>query len=174
MKNRNKTNQPSVYVADGRCGRATYIAWNFLITFIMFVCFAIVIAIYWSSISVLFTINEATPETADQIMNAIAPINAFGSLINFIFMYFMFVFSIKRLHDFNKSGWFSLFNLIPIVNLFFIAWLSMNIGDEGRNSFGDPRPTKGWEYALAWVSIIFTSLIGIGLIIALVQIFKFL
>ena len=99
MKNRNKTNQPSAYVADGRCGRATYIAWNFLITLIMFVCFAIVITIYWSSISVLFTMNEATPETADQIMNAIAPINAFGSLINFIFMYFMFVFSIKRLHD---------------------------------------------------------------------------
>ena len=174
MKNRNKTNQPSAYVADGRCGRATYIAWNFLITLIMFVCFAIVITIYWSSISVLFTMNEATPETADQIMNAIAPINAFGSLINFIFMYFMFVFSIKRLHDFNKSGWFSLFNLIPIVNLFFIVWLSMNIGDEGKNDFGYPRPTKKWEYILAWISIIFTSLIGLGLIVALVQVFKFL
>ena len=100
MRNRNKTNQPSAYVADGRCGRATYIAWNFLITLIMFVCFAIVITIYWSSISVLFTMNEATPETADQIMNAIAPINAFGSLINFIFMYFMFlkVFLFQNLH----------------------------------------------------------------------------
>ena len=174
MKNRNKTNQPSAYVADGRCGRATYIAWNFLITLIMFVCFAIVITIYWSSISVLFTMNEATPETADQIINAIAPINGFGSLINFIFMYFMFVFSIKRLHDFNKSGWFSLFNLIPIVNLFFIVWLSMNIGDEGKNDFGYPRPTKKWEYILAWISIIFTSLIGLSLIVALVQVFKFL
>ena len=174
MQNRNKTNQPSAYVADGRCGRATYIVWNFLITLIMFICFAIVITIYWSSISVLFTMNEATPETADQIMNAIAPINAFGSLINFIFMYFMFVFSIKRLHDFNKSGWFSLFNLIPIVNLFFIVWLSMNIGDEGKNDFGYPRPTKKWEYILAWISIIFTSLIGLSLIVALVQVFKFL
>ena len=174
MKNRNKTNQPSAYVADGRCGRATYIAWNFLITLIMFVCFAIVITIYWSSISVLFTMNEATPETADQIINAIAPINAFGSLINFIFMYFMFVFSIKRLHDFNKSGWFSLFNLIPIVNLFFIVLLSITIGDEGKNDFGYPRPTKKWEYILAWISIIFTSLIGLSLIVALVQVFKFL
>ena len=174
MQNRNKTNQPSAYVADGRCGRATYIAWSCLITLIMCGCFAIVITIYWSSISVLFTMNEATPETADQIINAIAPINAFGSLINFIFMYFMFVFSIKRLHDFNKSGWFSLFNLIPIVNLFFIVWLSMNIGDEGKNDFGYPRPTKKWEYILAWISIIFTSLIGLSLMVALVQVFKFL
>lgn len=170
MNNRNRSEQPSPYVADGRCGRATYIAWNFLITLGAIACFALVIVIYWSSIRGIFNITDASP---DQIMDAIAPINAFGSLINFVFMYFIFIFSIKRLHDLNKSGWLSLLNLIPIVNLFFAVWLSINIGDERRNDFGYPRPTKGWEYTLAWISIILTSLIGLGLIGALLQVLRF-
>ena len=163
----------SPYVADGRFGRASYIAWNFLISVIMLLCFASVIAIYWSSISTLFNMPEATPESAEQIMDAIAPINAFSSLINFIFLYFIFVFSIKRLHDLNKSGWLSLLNLIPIINLFFAVWLSVSVGNEGKNDFGYPRPAKNWEYTLAWISIVIMSLAGLALLVALIQVLRY-
>ena len=33
------------------------------------------------------------------------------------------ILHIKRLHDVNLSGWFSLINLIPIINIFFFLFL---------------------------------------------------
>ena len=48
--------------------------------------------------------------------------------------------SIKRLHDRDKSGWFYLLNMVPLINIW--VWVEMYIlgGTEGENQFGpDPR-----------------------------------
>lgn len=51
-----------------------------------------------------------------------------------------FLVYIKRLHDMDKSGWFSLLMLIPVVNIavgFF--WLGFVKGTDGPNQYGaDP------------------------------------
>ncbi|MEN9921365.1 MAG: hypothetical protein RLZZ517_343 [Candidatus Parcubacteria bacterium] len=37
--------------------------------------------------------------------------------------FYLFVFSIKRLRDLNRSPWFCLLILVPVFNIFFIATL---------------------------------------------------
>lgn len=171
--NQKTTDTRKIYEADGRFGRATYIAWNFIIFLISFVCLLLLIGVYWQDIYAVFSLDTYDNDDAIIMINkAIEPINAFASLINFVYLYFMFVFSIKRLHDLNRSGWMSLLNMIPLVNLFFAIWLSAAIGTEGRNQFGYPRPTEKWEYFLAWFSIFFMILFGIAFIILISQLFS--
>lgn len=47
--------------------------------------------------------------------------------------------SVKRLHDLDKSGWYFLVYLIPIVGSFFIFYLWFAKGIEGDNQYG-PDP----------------------------------
>lgn len=44
---------------------------------------------------------------------------------------------VRRLHDVNKSGWWILLKIIPILNLLLIYWL-IKKGDEKFNQFGTP------------------------------------
>jgi len=164
------TDTRKIYEGEGRFGRASYIAWNFIIFIISMICFAALIGAYWADIYKIFSLSSYDNyETIVMIQEVIAPINAFVSLINFVYLYFMFVFSIKRLHDLNRSGWMSLLNIIPLVNLFFAVWLSAAVGSKSQNNFGSPRQTKPWEYYLAWFSIFFMILFGIGFIVLILQ-----
>ena len=45
----------------------------------------------------------------------------------------------RRLHDTDKSAWWVLLSVVPVLNLAYLAWLLTN-GDRGRNRFGpDPK-----------------------------------
>ncbi|MBQ4405278.1 MAG: DUF805 domain-containing protein [Selenomonadaceae bacterium] len=47
--------------------------------------------------------------------------------------------SIRRLHDLNKSGWWLLLFLIPLVDIFFLVYIFVIPGTGGRNRYGaDP------------------------------------
>jgi uncharacterized membrane protein YhaH (DUF805 family) len=48
--------------------------------------------------------------------------------------------SVRRLHDMDKSGWWILLSLIPIVNLILLYWFCKR-GDPGLNRFGSPSTT---------------------------------
>lgn len=48
---------------------------------------------------------------------------------------------VRRLHDTNRTGWWLLMNLIPIIGLFFAIILAYRKGDKGENRFG-PNPKK--------------------------------
>ena len=51
-------------------------------------------------------------------------------------------FSAKRLRDFNTGGEWSLFILVPLVNIVYILVLLVHPGDRGANEYGDrERPT---------------------------------
>ena len=43
---------------------------------------------------------------------------------------------VRRLHDLDKSGWFYLLALIPLVSLILLVWFCMK-GTDGPNRFGD-------------------------------------
>jgi uncharacterized membrane protein YhaH (DUF805 family) len=50
--------------------------------------------------------------------------------------------SIRRLHDTNKSGWFLLIGLIPVLGgIILIVFMAMD-GDPGDNQYG-PNPKAG-------------------------------
>ena len=52
-----------------------------------------------------------------------------------------FATQVKRWHDLDKSGWFLLLNIIPLVNLFVLLYIGFAKGSEGPNRFG-ARPMK--------------------------------
>ena len=51
----------------------------------------------------------------------------------------MIIVSIKRLHDMNRSGWFVLIAIIPIIGLIAVIWMGVVKGIDGDNQYGkDP------------------------------------
>lgn len=46
---------------------------------------------------------------------------------------------VRRLHDINKSGWFLLVALIPIIGVIWLIILFAKEGDQGENQYG-PNP----------------------------------
>lgn len=44
----------------------------------------------------------------------------------------------RRLHDINKSGWWQLLYLIPLVGLAVMIYFLVQKGEEGANRFGPP------------------------------------
>lgn len=51
--------------------------------------------------------------------------------------------SVRRWHDLNKSGWWVLINLIPILGwIYTIFMLGFMPGDQGTNAYGPP-PKEG-------------------------------
>jgi uncharacterized membrane protein YhaH (DUF805 family) len=49
---------------------------------------------------------------------------------------------VRRLHDTNKSGWWVLLSLVPVLNIAYLVWLATD-GDKGDNRFGkDPKGRK--------------------------------
>ncbi len=45
---------------------------------------------------------------------------------------------VRRLHDINRSGWWMLIILIPLIGGLFLLWWCVKKGDEGDNDFGPP------------------------------------
>jgi uncharacterized membrane protein YhaH (DUF805 family) len=69
--------------------------------------------------------------------------------------------TIQRCHDFDSSGWWSLFGLIPLVNLFF--WFKA--GTVGPNRFGNQTPPNGTLSII--IAIFFPVLIVVGIVAAI-------
>lgn len=52
----------------------------------------------------------------------------------------------RRLHDTDRSGWWQLIGLLPIVGLLVLIWFCVQRGTEGANRFGEapmPMPKHG-------------------------------
>jgi uncharacterized membrane protein YhaH (DUF805 family) len=45
--------------------------------------------------------------------------------------------SVRRLHDINRSGWWILISLIPVVGWIIILIWAIQKGDESANDFGE-------------------------------------
>ena len=57
----------------------------------------------------------------DEIQNLLVILSVLAFALVALWSYW--VLYIKRLHDINLSGWFSLINLIPVLNFFFFFFL---------------------------------------------------
>jgi uncharacterized membrane protein YhaH (DUF805 family) len=49
--------------------------------------------------------------------------------------------SIRRLHDTNRTGWWLLIWLIPLIGLIVLLVFYLQRGDDGENRFGPPSET---------------------------------
>lgn len=65
------------------------------------------------------------------------------SIIAFIVWVAGISISVRRWHDMNKSGWWVLINIIPILGwIYSLIMLGFVSGDQGHNSYGPP-PREG-------------------------------
>lgn len=58
-------------------------------------------------------------------------------LVSMVSMVFHVIIGIKRLHDFNASGLFAIFFVIPVINFFAAILIGLIPGSPGPNRFGE-------------------------------------
>jgi len=59
-------------------------------------------------------------------------------IVSLIFLIPSLAVSARRLHDINKSGWWILIALIPIIGTIWFLILTIKEGDKTENKFGSP------------------------------------
>lgn len=143
--------------ASGRFGRLAFAAWTLLGGIVCLIAFAALVAIWFVVVP-----DEGSPAMWFFALLAI--------VFYVVIVYFNFVFTIRRLHDCNKSGWLSLLYLVPLLSLFFMLYLFCARGSEGANQYGLPYITQGWEKIMGWIYLIILPLaflLGIAAAIAI-------
>lgn len=147
--------QDSPFKANGRFGRLSYAAWTFLFTLTLAAVVLLIIFTFG------LTQNEGTSGFTAPDIVAIAILYIVG-------IYISFVFTIRRLHDRNNTGWLSLLMLVPVVNIGLAIYLFCAKGTEGPNDYGPKRPTPSWERVLGWIYIVIIPLAFVfGVIVAM-------
>lgn len=139
--NSNFQTNDSALSSSGRFGRMSYLGWSFLSALVFFIVAIVVVVLMVGT----------NPESISGLS---IPAMIIFLVLYIAFFYFTFVFTIRRLHDKNQSGWLSLVMLVPLINFFFLVYLCCAKGDAGTNNYGAPRVTKTWEKVLAWIYII--------------------
>ena len=66
-------------------------------------------------------------------------LSPFGLILVLASFFGSICITVRRLHDLNKSGWFSLVSFIPYVNFIFALYVLLAKGTDGVNKYGrDP------------------------------------
>lgn len=84
-----------------------------------------------------------------------------------LFFYFAIIglsLVVRRLHDINKSMWYSILLYIPLINFLFFLYLSFAKGDEKNNDYGPPPFSKsfGLSFGLNELKEIYMGSLGYG------------
>lgn len=164
------TTPTSIWTAKGRLSVLSYLGQSFLLLLAVMVITLVIgaiVAALGGGMGALSGIDSAPDFSNPAVLIAAA---LFIPLF-LIFMYIGFCLMIKRLHDRNHSGWWSLalfiVGLIPIVGLISLIgyiYVFFFPGQKHSNNYGGPRPTKGWEKVLGVLYILFIVVaIGAGI-----------
>ena len=149
------TYQPKLFAMDGRIGRLRYLAYLMGVSILLGFGAILVVLLMSQVLGV-----EEVGSTAIMVL-AYIPI-----------LVLSFVIVIRRLNDMNKSGWLSLLNLIPIVNIGMALWLLFGSGDEGANQYGPPPCKNTTGVIVACIApLVFAVVVGVmaGSFVAMMQ-----
>lgn len=111
-----------LFTARGRTGRSTY-----------WLKFLLPLTVIYSCL-VLVDAAVGTWDAKERV-GLLATVFGLSSLYSFVAV------SVKRCHDRERSGWFFLVSLIPVVNLWALVELGLLPGTAGPNRYGLPRPS---------------------------------
>ena len=141
---------------QGRLGRLSYIAW------LMILICATFIGSGFFDLS-LGLLSFALPEhLLDQaFLYVFSGLNGIWFLIS---TYFALVLIIRRLHDTNHSGWWSLLTLLPFANVVLFFYLVLKAGDPQINPYGAVRNTLPLEKVMAWLGILMWIMLAMFLL----------
>jgi len=91
---------------------------------------------YWFFTLFMFVINLIASVIAGASLGVLAVLPMILTIALFLPS---LAVSIRRLHDLDKSGWWILIILIPLVGVLILLWWFCQRGSEGQNMFGsDP------------------------------------
>lgn len=161
--------ETSIWSARGRLGRLAHLGQVFLMMIISF----LVMGLGFFLISMAAGgIEGLNPETLDPSLFS-SPLAIVGGVLLFVFfVVFMYIYVcllIKRLHDRNHSGWWSLLlivlSAIPLIGLigligYLYVWFAP--GNKHSNRFGGQRTTKGWEKVMGIIYIVLMVVLFVG------------
>jgi len=114
--------EPQLLALHGRIGRVRYIA--FAISFLIAILFGL--RMFFGMVSALL------------LRFSFALTIGVGLLPYLLVTVLGFVYARRRLNDMNRSGWWSILYLVPVVGLGLLLWLLCAPGDDGPNDYGPP------------------------------------
>ena len=148
---------------SGRIDRTRYLVFSIGISVVFYISAALLSAVLLPL--ELFLEDETKRAMSMTIFSLI--------IIPIILLFFLFMLSlsIRRIHDFNYTGWLCLLILLPIVNILFSLMLFALPGTQGTNRFGyqpppTSRPMKITAYIFILLVIIITFLSGLPFILS--------
>jgi uncharacterized membrane protein YhaH (DUF805 family) len=167
----------------GRFGRLSFVAWSLVTTLI----FGIIAGVFFIYIKSQGALNNGLSHIFENL--SITSI-IIGAIFYILFVYIGIVFSIRRLHDINLSGWWilvaELANIHQIlkylhisgysvlsglslaIGCIFSIYLFFAKGSAGPNRFGAQRPTPQWEKILGWIYVaIIPTVLTLGIVAAI-------
>ena len=111
--------EPSIIAFDGRIGRLRYLAYSF----------GTQMALSILILPIIFILGLAE--------DSVIGMGALGLIYLGTFV-LMVMYGKRRLNDLNRSGWWVLLFLVPLVNLILGIYVLFFPGTEGSNNFGPP------------------------------------
>lgn len=107
---------------NGRINRSTYWTCTLSLCVILFIVYGFFLMIARVSSSNLFSFGAAS---------------FLLSLISLLFVWPGLALSVKRCHDRDKSGWFFLVSLVPLLGIWYIVEIFFLKGSAGINQYGE-------------------------------------
>lgn len=108
-----------IFTTDGRLNRLRYLKYQ----------------VFWSlTVAIVGFIGGFVTSDAESILITVP-----ARILSLVGSIGGIMLTVRRLHDLDKSGWFILLALVPIVNMFFAIYVLFFKGTDGSNRFGaDP------------------------------------
>ncbi|WP_428244037.1 DUF805 domain-containing protein [Gynuella sp.] len=121
-----------------RIGRIRYLAYLMVASLIFYLAAALV------SVVAPMLLNSGAISVSQLLLLAIP--------LYLVMIYFSVVLMIQRLHDLNRSGWFCLLAIVPLLNVLFLLWILFAPGTPATNDYGHrPPPNKIWHWLCAFI-----------------------
>ncbi|MDH5353091.1 MAG: DUF805 domain-containing protein [Gammaproteobacteria bacterium] len=151
------TYNPSIFSFSGRIGRLRYLAYSFGVSLILM-----------GVMMPLVGVSAMMDPTAGMSgLSLIAYI-----VLNIASIVITIMFGKRRLNDLNRSAWYLLLFIVPLVNLFFIIYIIFFSGTDGENKYGlqaSPN-TMGVKILALFMPVLFFVGIAAAIIIPAMQV----
>lgn len=123
----NETYEPKFFALSGRIGRVRYLGYSAALSLLLTPAFLV------------FAIVMGVSAMASRGPEAIGGAFIVGLLaLTVVAMVAAVSIGRRRLHDLNKSGWYLLLSLIPLIGFLFALYLIFAPGDAEGNDYGPP------------------------------------
>lgn len=142
------TKRTSIHRFKGRIGCRTYATRSVLVLLVFVVGF------------IGIMIGATLAEDPNVSQPAVGVVSVVSALVLFYAAYIAVAAGVQRLHDLDKSGWYYLITVIPVVGVVYWLYMSFKIGSEDENRFGKQGRTSVFDTYFGPVALVLVVLIA--------------